>query len=281
VGEDNSFGTIQFLDSSTGGTARIVVDGGTFTISGHTLPGVTVGSIEGTGGFVFLGGNKLTVGGNGLSTNFSGDIGEDFSPLAGGSLAKVGTGTLTLGGANTYTGGTTVSAGALILQQNGQSSQTGTGNVVVSAGTLGGDGIGAGNVTIGNNSGPRAILAPSFSDEILSSFFTAKKKLTFRSDGDFVCQVNADNITADKVNARGVAISAGSTFSLTQVGTGQMAIGTTFILINNTANTPISGTFAGIPEGAEIAFGDYIWKFTYSGGTGNDFSGEILNDLSP
>ena len=34
---------------------------------------------------------------------------------AGGSLVKVGTGTLTIDGAGTYTGGTTVSGGALVV----------------------------------------------------------------------------------------------------------------------------------------------------------------------
>ncbi len=52
----------------------------------------------------------LTVGGNNVSTTFSGIL------SGGGSLTKIGTGsTLTLNGSNTYTGGTTVSAGTLQL----------------------------------------------------------------------------------------------------------------------------------------------------------------------
>jgi hypothetical protein len=51
-----------------------------------------------------------------------------------------------------------------------------------------------------------------------------------------------------------------------------------FILIDNTVNAPISGTFAGIAEGAEIAFGSYLWKFSYGGGTVTT-SPEILDRL--
>jgi autotransporter-associated beta strand protein len=69
---------------------------------------VSIGSLEGTGN-VFLGANNLTVGGNGNSTTFSGVIQDQgLNGGIGGSLTKTGTGTLTLSGANTYTGGTTV-----------------------------------------------------------------------------------------------------------------------------------------------------------------------------
>ena len=68
---------------------------------------LTVGSIAGAGSFV-LGLNELTVGGNNLSTEVSGVISGFL-----GSLVKVGTGTLTLSGNNTYTGGTTIAVGTL------------------------------------------------------------------------------------------------------------------------------------------------------------------------
>ena len=117
-------GQIFFLDSSKGGTARIVTDTdfsilqrGVVDISSHNAPGVTVGSIEGNG-FVVLGANNLTVGSNNLSTTSSGVIGG-----TGGSLTKIGSGTLTLsgditgnnfdGGVNTYTGHTNVNSGVL------------------------------------------------------------------------------------------------------------------------------------------------------------------------
>jgi autotransporter-associated beta strand protein len=55
-------------------------------------------------------GATLTTGGNNTSTTFSGVI-QDGAGVTG--LTKIGTGTFTLTGANTYTGGTTISAGTL------------------------------------------------------------------------------------------------------------------------------------------------------------------------
>ena len=91
-----------------------------------------------------------------VSTTFSGSI-EDcgINCQIGGSLTKIGTGSLTLSGANTYTGVTTVSAGALLVTTR-PSSGTGNNKVKVNAGTLGGTGVIGGAVTIGMGSGAGA-----------------------------------------------------------------------------------------------------------------------------
>jgi autotransporter-associated beta strand protein len=116
-------GIIQFTGSSTGGIAQIRLhsnpdDGflGTLDMSGHNAPGVTIGSLEGFDEFtrVFLGTNNLTIGSNNLSTTFSGVI-QDGGQYGGtgGSLTKIGSGTLDLMGANTYTGITNINDGVL------------------------------------------------------------------------------------------------------------------------------------------------------------------------
>jgi len=82
-------GGILFSDTSTGGTARVeVFDNGSLDISSRQ-PGVTIGSIEGSGN-VYLGANRLTVGTRNINTSFSGVI------SGSGLLSKVGSGILTL-----------------------------------------------------------------------------------------------------------------------------------------------------------------------------------------
>jgi autotransporter-associated beta strand protein len=122
---NNSGGSLLFVnkgglpaDPDASGARVINNAGGKVDISGVTT-GVSIGSIEGAGN-VFLGSKKLTLGNSNLNTEISGVIADGgASGGVGGSLTKVGTGTLILSGANTYTGGTTISAGTLQLGNGG------------------------------------------------------------------------------------------------------------------------------------------------------------------
>jgi autotransporter-associated beta strand protein len=74
---------------------------------------MTAGSIQGAG-------NYSEVGLNNLAKEVSGIIADGGAAGGtGGSLTKAGTGTLTLTGENTYSGGTTISAGTLQLGDGG------------------------------------------------------------------------------------------------------------------------------------------------------------------
>src|SRR6266568_3694801 len=114
----------------------IVGQGSKIDISGLLTSGITFGSIEGLG-TIFLGSKTLTVGTNDLSTVFGGVLADGgTSGGTGGSLVKVGGGTLILSGADTYTGPTNINAG--ILDVNGSLAST----VFVNAGgTLMGNGF--------------------------------------------------------------------------------------------------------------------------------------------
>ncbi len=88
-------GKIIFATNPDGGTAKVKVFGnGALDISEFNASGVTIGSLEGNG-LLFLGSYNLSVGTNNRSTIFAGRI-QDGGTLAGsgGSLTKVGSGTL-------------------------------------------------------------------------------------------------------------------------------------------------------------------------------------------
>jgi fibronectin-binding autotransporter adhesin len=110
-----SAGTLTLSGSGAlSDSSAVDVNGATgiFDISGISAGGETIGSLAGVASSsVVLGGKNLTAGGDGTSTIFTGVLSG-----TGGSLTKAGTGTLTLNGASTYTGLTTVSAGILNLQ---------------------------------------------------------------------------------------------------------------------------------------------------------------------
>lgn len=154
-------GGIRFQGSAVGDSARLIVNAGAFAdFSTNSTSGTAVGSIEGAGSF-YLGATLLTVGNRNTDTNVSGVISDlgGYTSATGGKLTKVGTGVLSLDGANAYTGLTTVSQGALVI--NG--SIVGAA-AVNSGGTLKGTGTIGGTVTV--NAG--GVFAPGTSPGTIS-----------------------------------------------------------------------------------------------------------------
>jgi autotransporter-associated beta strand protein len=238
-----------------------VFGNGVLDLTNVTIPVMAIGSLAGNG-MVLLAGHTLSVGNNNLSTTFSGIIQDS------GGLRKVGTGTLTLGGASTYTGATTVTAGTLRVN-NSTGSGTGSGPVKVQAGTLGGKGTIAGPVTIGTGSGPGAVLAPSVGVGQLA-ILTLQWTLTFKADGTYSYKLNTNNARADQVIANRVSIQSGAQFSFQSLGNRRLPIGTSFTAISNTSANPIAGTFANLPDGSTFTAGRNKFQVSYSGGDGND-----------
>ncbi len=95
-----------------------------------------IGGLKGSADFD-LAVSNLSVGANNQSTIFSGVLQGAFN----NNVTKVGSGTLTLSGDNTYIGATTVSAGSLVIGGTNLSSIT-----VASGANLGGEGSTTGNV---------------------------------------------------------------------------------------------------------------------------------------
>ncbi|CAN5487291.1 hypothetical protein BH20VER3_BH20VER3_13090 [soil metagenome] len=264
-GIDGSDGGVIFFEKkSQGGTASITLKGNSeLDISTHRAPGVTIGSLAGQGS-VLLGANTLTIGSNNQNTSFAGVI------QGSGALAKVGTGTLKLSGANTYSGQTTVSAGTLAVG-NTTGSGTGLGPVQVNGGTLAGTGVIAGAVTIGSGNGAGALFAPSQGAGKPTSL-TLQSSLTFKADATYGYRLNLKKKKSDLVVANGVTIESGAQFDLQAVGRGRVRPGKVATVINNTAATPINGAFANLPDGAVVNVNGNNLQASYSGGDGNDLT---------
>ena len=191
--------TVQFFANSTGGAAQfITAAGGTVDFSLSTGPAgdnkLSAGSIDG-GGRYLLGANELTVGSNNRSTNVSGVIDDGG---AGGSLVKVGTGTLILSGSNTYTGATTVNGGTLAV--NGSILMS-SGVTVNTGGTLAGTGI------VGNTLVTGGTFAPG--NGSAGSAMTVTGTLGFDAASTYVAKVNP--ATASFANVSGMATLGGAT----------------------------------------------------------------------
>ena len=97
---------------------------------------IALGTLSGSGTLNnALTGSRVTyqIGGNNQSSEFDGVVEDGAGVVA---LQKIGTATLTLGGENTYTGGTTITQGTL----KGAASCFGTGSITLADGTLSSNG---------------------------------------------------------------------------------------------------------------------------------------------
>ena len=95
--------------------------GGTITFNGGTL-GFSVNNVLDASRFSTAAGQAYRFDTGGQEVTFTNGLSS-----SGGTLTKLGAGTLTLAGANTYDGTTTISAGKLVIQ----GTKTGTGNIAV------------------------------------------------------------------------------------------------------------------------------------------------------
>ncbi|WNJ92486.1 autotransporter-associated beta strand repeat-containing protein [Bosea sp. 685] len=249
------------------GTAGVVTVAGTqafdtlqFNVDGYTLNG-------GQLGIGVAGGGTINVNGPGLTATINSAIVDGV----GTSLIKVGTGTLNLGGVNTYTGGTTVSDGTLgllaggVLASNvtvaaaGTFNNAGTVNAsVINSGTTNNSGLIAGSVT---NSGTLTTTGTIQSGVTNSGTVNAAGTINgaiannagtftvagvlagngaFSNAGGAILAVNGGNFTglASLVNAGSVTIGAGRTLSVGTItnnaGTIALDVGA---ILQGTANT--------------------------------------------
>lgn len=254
-----SSGTLQLGIANALTTSTAVTANGTLDINDHDQ---SIGSLAGSGN-VTLGGATLSTGSDNTNTEFSGVISET------GDLIKLGAGTFTLSGANTYTGATTISTGELkmgianALSSNTAVTATSTFNLNSynqSIGSL----AGAGNVTLesatlstgsdNTNTSFSGVISGTGgltklgSGTLTLSGSNAYTGLTTISEGEL--KAGAANVITTSS-----AVSMAGTFNLNDfnqnigslAGTGSVNLGSaTLTLGNDNTDTTFSGVISGL-----------------------------------
>jgi len=244
------------------GANRDTVDFTTGTISFGSLAGT--GLIQANNA---TGTKTISEGALNTDTTFSGAIGGGSGTIA---LTKVGTGTLTLSGNNSYSGGTTISAGKIQIT-NASGSGIGTAAISVNGGTsatLGGTGIATGAVTVDNGShlAPGAITtASNFGSAGTITLSSASGLTLTNANMDFDLSTTAGG-TNDKV-ALGTANLTFSTLNFNFAGT-TLDTTTAYTLISTTGSLS-AGTVAGITSSfTNVTGGSYAASYNFVAGTG-------------
>ena len=156
-----------------------------------------------------------------------------------GAILKTGAGTLVFAGINTYTGTTTVGGG--LLQVDG--SIAGSATTVNNGGTLGGNGI-TGAVTVAAG----GTLAPGASAGILNT-----GSIAFAAGAILAIELGGTSPGVgghDRLDVTGTVDLTGATIAASLIGGFNPALGATFTIIANDGSEAVTGTFAGLANGA-------------------------------
>ena len=153
-------GTLQMGNAAALGTGTVALAGGTLDVNGLTTN--DIGSLSGSGTITNNGGSAAVLKVKQTAAGvFSGTLQNGSNALAL-TLDTGSSNTLTLSGASTFSGGTTITAGTLRM---GNAAALGTGSVTLGGGTLDINGLTtndigslSGSGTITNNGGSAAVL---------------------------------------------------------------------------------------------------------------------------
>jgi autotransporter-associated beta strand protein len=234
-------------NAATGQTGAIHFNGGvmqasassTNFISPAPAPSVLTTTVK-TGGAIFNDG--------GFDITIATALIHDTNSTTDGGLVKLGSGILTLSGANTYNGPTTVSNGTLLVSG---SLGTNAVNVVANA-TLAGTGTVGGNVTVNGTIAPGTTAT--------SGLLTDSANVTFNATGASLMKLDINNATNDMLSAAGT-LTYGGTLNVT-VLSGTPALNASYKLFTAAS---LTGTFTATNLPA-LASG-LAWNWSPANGT--------------
>ena len=236
----------------------------------------------------------LTVTGS-TNTTFSGIIDDNGSSLT--KFVYAGSGTMTLNGANTYTGATTVSSGRLAMGADGTilspSIALGAGatlDITANPDFSQADSFalsGSGTVVGAFAAGDDFTVAPGTTAGAVGTL-TFSNGFTLGSGAHFACNVTGSTASQIIVSS-GTVILAGDLAGSQTSGT--VPIGTIFYLIRHDGSGPTIGTLAGVGDGGKVTIGSQSYRLSLTSdfggsgcqvsGTGNDVAVMAIDDPSP
>jgi autotransporter-associated beta strand protein len=297
--------TLSGSNSYTGGTR---IDAGTFVLGHATNTLSDTGAVHVDGGTLALGANSDTVGavtltsgsitGSGSGTLTGSGSNYDVrsgsvSAILGGSIGldKSTGGTVTLTGANSYTGTTTVNTGSLALGTGGSISASTTidikGSATLDVSTLGGWALANGQTLVGNGTvdaggtgntvsiSNGAFLAPGASPGTL----LINGDLSLASGSTFNAEIQTSGSpTSDLVNVNGdLDIINGGLLSLGLFNTdATLANGSKFSLFSYSGSWN-TGTFTGYADDSSFVLGLNQFLINYNDTSGGVNGGSYSN----
>ena len=244
-------GAAVWVDSSSAGTtanqiavtSNVLVNGG-LDLSGRNQ---TINALTGTGVVELDDINGAALGGASVFTVNSGNFGGIiFDNGAGGQLVKNSSGTLVLGGTNTYVGNTTVNAGNLIVNGSIASKNT----IVNPLALLGGIGVVKGNVL---NSG---ILSPGATSGIGVGKLTIGGNYTQTGTGKAIIEVKGRTTGQSDQVAVGGAANLGGSLRLVNIGNVRLQRGDKVTFL--TATGGVNGQFATVNSDSFLPSGHLL-----------------------
>ena len=206
--------------SQISSTGSLALGGGTLDLNTYIA---AVGSLSGNGTIDTLAGGTptLAVGNNNASSTFTGTIQNSAGAI---TLLKTGSGTLDLSAANTYTGATTISSGALALD-HGAANSGGLGATAVSVSggaalvVKGNTSIAqGGSLTVAGGASPASQGVIDLRDATINTF-TVNGNLTLgNASGGASLDFELGGSGVDQISAASVALSGTSTINLSSLG---------------------------------------------------------------
>jgi autotransporter-associated beta strand protein len=247
-------GTLQLGNANALGDSGLAMNGGTLDLNANSI---TVASLSGTAGTITdnnaaPGISTLTVD-QPNTTTFSGTVSDGSVRQV--ALVMAGSGSLTLASGNSYSGGTTIDSGSVVL---GNAAALGSGGLAVNGGTLD---LNANSITVASLSGTGGTITDNNATPGISTLTDDQPNTTTFSG------------TLSDGSMRQVALVMAGSGSLTLTGSNSYSGGTT---LNN--GTLVLGSSGAIGALGNITFAGGTLEFTAA--NTNDYSTRIMSSTA-